>query len=116
MPILDSEERPWGSWHVLDEGAGYKVKRIHVQPGKRLSLQSHKLRAENWTVVQGTALAQVDDTVQLLKPGGMVVIPLGARHRLSNDGPEELIVVEVQRGPSTAEDDITRYQDDFGRG
>ena len=75
----------------------------------------HKYRAENWTVVQGVALVQVDEMLQTLKPGEMATIPLGAKHRLSNPGDTELIIVEVQRGASTAEEDIKRYEDDFGR-
>lgn len=116
MSVDYSEQRPWGAWYVLDEGPGYKIKRIHVQPGKRLSLQSHKFRAESWTVVVGIARVQVDDTVATLQPGEMIQIPLGAKHRLENIGSEELMMFEVQRGSSTAEDDITRYEDDFGRG
>ena len=116
MSVDYSEERPWGAWYVLDEGPDYKVKRIHVMPGKRLSLQSHQFRAENWIVVKGTALVQVDDQVCTLKPGEMTTILQGAKHRLTNEGSDELVIVEVQRGSSTAESDITRYEDDFGRG
>ena len=84
-----SEKRPWGSFHVLDEGKGFKVKRIVVTPGGRLSLQSHKHRGEHWTVVNGTATVTVDDKVVDLTRSQSVDIPQGAKHRLENhhDGP-----------------------------
>lgn len=110
-----SERRPWGSWHVLDVGNGYKVKRIHVDPGCRLSLQTHEHRSEHWVVVSGMATFTVDDTATQAGPGGSFVVPLGARHRIANEGTEELVVVEVQLGHYTGEDDIVRIEDDYGR-
>ncbi len=112
---LGSEERPWGSWHVLGEQPGHKVKRIHVTPGRRLSLQSHEHRAEHWVVVAGTATCEVDGELRVVHQGGSVDVPLGARHRLGNDGDTELVIVEVQLGDYTGEDDICRHADDFGR-
>lgn len=113
--VLESEERPWGSWHVLDVGAGYKVKRIHVSPGARLSYQSHRFRSEHWIVINGVATCTVDDEESVAEPGSSVDVPAGARHRLANRGDQELVIVEVQRGPYTGEDDICRYEDDYGR-
>lgn len=112
---MQSEERPWGVYHVLDEGADFKVKRIVVKPGGRLSLQSHKHRAEHWTVVRGTATVTVDTRVFELTRGGTAFIPLGARHRLENLGHEPLEMIEVQLGSYVGEDDITRYDDVYSR-
>lgn len=112
---LDWEARPWGSWHVLDVDDGYKVKRIHVNPGARLSSQSHGRRSEHWVVLRGTATAIIDDAETTAHAGESINVPLGARHRLINNGEDELIIIEVQRGGYTGEDDIVRYQDDYGR-
>src|SRR5258706_15237184 len=99
-----SETRPWGTFFILDEGAGFKVKRIVVTPGGRLSLQSHKHRGEHWTVVTGTATVTVDDKVTTLVRSQAVDIPQGARHRLENlhDGLVEII--EGQFGDYLGED------------
>jgi len=112
---LESEQRPWGSWHILDEEKGYKVKRIHVNPGARLSYQSHGHRSEHWVVLSGHATAIIDDVEHVADPGESVDVPLGAKHRLINKGDIELVIIEVQRGEYTGEDDITRYEDDYGR-
>lgn len=112
---LESEERPWGSWHVIDVAEGYKIKRIHVNPGCRLSYQTHAHRSEHWVVVFGTATCTIDDAIFSAGPGMTVDVPQGARHRLANEGAEELVIVEVQRGAYTGEDDITRLEDDYGR-
>lgn len=109
------DERPWGSYTVLDEGDGYKVKRIEVKPGKRLSYQKHARRAEHWMVVQGTARMTLDGREIMLGPGGVVDIPVGAAHRIENPGEQTIIFIEIQRGDYLGEDDIERLQDDFGR-
>ncbi len=110
-----SETRPWGSFHVLDEQPGFKVKRIVVTKGGRLSLQSHKHRSEHWTVVNGTATVTVGDKVVAMMRGQSIDIPLGAKHRLENllDGLVEII--EVQFGDYLGEDDIIRYDDAYAR-
>jgi mannose-6-phosphate isomerase-like protein (cupin superfamily) len=112
---LDWEERPWGSWHVIDVADGYKIKRIHVKPGSRLSYQMHEQRSEHWVVVSGTATCTIDDEITLAGPGESVDVARGAKHRLANDGDQELVIVEVQRGDYTGEDDIVRLEDDYGR-
>lgn len=112
---LEWEERPWGSWHILDEDKGYKVKRIHVNPGARLSYQSHAHRSEHWVVLMGTATAIIDDMELLANPGQSIDVPQGAKHRLINNGDSELVIIEVQRGDYTGEDDIVRFSDDYGR-
>jgi mannose-6-phosphate isomerase-like protein (cupin superfamily) len=116
MFSLESEDRPWGSWHVLDMNDGYKVKRIHVAPGCRLSLQTHQHRSEHWIVIQGVATCTVDDTESMVSAGHSIGVPRGARHRLANDTVDvELVIVEVQIGSYTGEDDICRLEDDYGR-
>jgi mannose-6-phosphate isomerase-like protein (cupin superfamily) len=110
-----SETRPWGSFHVLDEGKGFKVKRIVVTPGGRLSLQSHKHRGEHWTVVTGTATVTVDDKVAALIRSQSVDIPQGAKHRLENLHGGLVEIIEVQFGDYLGEDDIVRYDDIYNR-
>lgn len=109
------DERPWGSFTVLDEGEGYKVKRIEVLAGKRLSYQKHSRRAEHWFVTQGVAKVTLDGEDIFLKKGEAVDIPLGAAHRVENPGEELMIFIEVQQGDYLGEDDIVRLEDDFGR-
>ena len=108
-------ERPWGRWLVLDEGAGYKVKRIEVDAGRRLSYQAHEHRSEHWVVLSGVAQCTVDDVVKEIEAGQSIDIPAGAKHRLGNLGSAALTIIEVQRGPYTGEDDIIRFEDDYGR-
>jgi len=110
-----SDVRPWGSWEVLDQGRGYKVKRITVDPHSRLSLQVHAHRAEHWVVVSGVATCTVADSVLVLGPGERVSVPLGARHRIANHETSALVLVEVQFGTYLGEDDIIRLEDDYGR-
>ena len=109
------EVRPWGSFEVLDTGDRYQVKRLIVDPGAKLSLQSHRHRAEEWTVVNGTALVTLDDEVLTVPEGDTVSVSVGARHRLENAGHIPLVVIEVQLGSYLGEDDIERYADDYGR-
>lgn len=109
------DERPWGTFTVLDEGAGYKVKRIEVYPGKRLSYQKHARRAEHWFVVEGIAKITLDGREIIKRPGEAIDIAVGTAHRVENPGEELLIFIEVQRGDYLGEDDIIRLEDDFGR-
>jgi mannose-6-phosphate isomerase len=113
--VLDSEQRPWGSWHVIDVEDGYKIKRIHVKSGCRLSLQTHEHRSEHWVVIQGVATCEINGAESVVRHGESIDVPLGARHRLGNDSEEELVIVEVQLGAYTGEDDIARHEDDYGR-
>ncbi len=108
-------ERPWGAWTVLETGPGYKVKRLEVLPGKRLSLQKHFHRSEHWVVVQGTARVTNGKRVFLLETNQSTFIPLGAVHRLENADSGPLMVIEVQSGNDLRETDIVRLEDDFGR-
>jgi mannose-6-phosphate isomerase len=109
------ETRPWGAFYVLDEQHGFKVKRITVNPGGRLSLQSHKHRYEHWTVVNGTATVTVDDAVLTLERGQSADIPFGSKHRLENLGTAQVDIIEVQFGDYLGEDDIIRYDDIYNR-
>jgi len=109
------DRRPWGTFTVLDEGENFKVKRIEVLPGKRLSYQKHAQRAEHWVVVQGTAKVTLDNRNLIVTTGQAIDIAIGSAHRVENPGDELLIFIEVQRGDYLGEDDIVRLQDDFGR-
>lgn len=107
--------RPWGSYTVLEEGDRYKIKRLTVLPGKKLSLQMHYHRSEHWVVVRGTAKVRVGEKEILLRPGESTFIPAGVVHRLENPGKVVLEVIETQIGEYLDEDDIVRFEDDFGR-
>jgi mannose-6-phosphate isomerase-like protein (cupin superfamily) len=109
------EERPWGSFEIFYEEEQLKVKRIIVKPGKRLSLQSHKNRSENWVIIQGNALVTLDEKDIPLAPNQFVFIPAGAKHRITNQGNDNVVLVEIQTGTYLGEDDIIRYEDDFNR-
>jgi mannose-6-phosphate isomerase len=100
---------------VLDEGDGYKVKRIEVLPGKRLSYQKHSRRSEHWMIVAGEALVTLDGRQHRLKVGDYIDIPIGTAHRVENPSNTKLIFIEIQRGDYLGEDDIVRLQDDYGR-
>lgn len=107
--------RPWGSYDAIDEGHRFKVKRIVVKPGEKLSLQMHHHRAEHWIVVSGTALVTVDGEQRLLSENQSTYIPLGHHHRLENPGKVDLHLIEVQSGSYLGEDDIVRFEDTYGR-
>lgn len=109
------DERPWGSFQVLDEARTYKVKRIEVLPGKRLSYQKHSQRSEHWMVVVGSGKVTLNGHDIVISAGETIDIPVGAAHRIENPGSENLIFIEIQRGNYLGEDDIVRLQDDFGR-
>jgi mannose-1-phosphate guanylyltransferase / mannose-6-phosphate isomerase len=110
-----SETRPWGSYTILYKETNYLVKRIEVLPGESLSLQSHDYRSEHWTVVSGVAQVQIGEISQTLNAKQFVEIPKGAKHRLANMNKTTLIIIEVQLGDKLDEDDITRYEDKYGR-
>jgi len=107
--------RPWGTYEVLIDEKGYKIKRILVKPGKRLSLQKHFHRNEHWIVVSGTAKVQVGENIYLVRPNESTYIKMGEIHRLSNPGKIPVVLIEAQVGEYTGEDDIIRIDDDFKR-
>ena len=115
MTSLEHEDRPWGSYTVLEEGDGHKVKRIEVLAGMRLSYQRHRQRAEHWFVVDGEGVVTLDGADHAVGKGVSIDIPLGAAHRMANTGAETLVFIEVQHGTYFGEDDIVRLDDDFGR-
>ncbi len=110
-----SADRPWGSWHVLHEGHGYKVKLIVVHAQQRLSYQTHEHRSEHWSVVRGVATCTIDGELVEVAVGEALDVPVGVAHRIANVHDEVLEVVEVQRGHYLGEDDIIRLEDDYGR-
>jgi mannose-1-phosphate guanylyltransferase len=107
--------RPWGTYTVLEDTPGYKIKRIVVKPGKRLSLQKHFHRNEHWIVVSGTATVTVGNEVKYIRPNESTYIKMGEVHRLENQGKIPVILIEAQVGEYTGEDDIVRLEDDFKR-
>jgi len=108
-------QRPWGSYTVLEEGPGFKVKRVTVNPGGRLSLQLHRQRSEHWVVIAGTARVTRGEEIFDLQVGQSTAIPMKTQHRLENHGKEIVHIIEVQNGPYLGEDDIVRFKDDYGR-
>ena len=113
--MLEKSERPWGRYEVLQESATHKVKCIWVSPGRRLSYQRHKFRAEHWFIVAGDADVTIDGVVKRVGAGDAVDFGIGVLHRIHNIGSTEVIFVEVQTGTYFGEDDIERVEDDFGR-
>lgn len=112
--MIDSDNRPWGRWEEYLNEPGYRVKRIIVHPGKRLSLQKHERRREHWAVVQGRGRFTLNDEVREVHEGDAVYIDVGDVHRIENDSDEYLVIIETQLGVCL-EDDIIRLEDDFGR-
>jgi len=116
MDIDNAKEiRPWGGFEVLLDEPAYKVKRITVNPGSRLSLQYHRRRQEHWFVVTGVGVATVGQREIPVQPGSALDVPREAAHRMRNTGAEPLTFIEVQRGDYFGEDDIVRLEDDYGR-
>jgi mannose-6-phosphate isomerase len=113
--MREFDRRPWGTYTVLEEAPNFKVKRIEVLPGKRLSYQKHSQRAEHWFVVAGTARVTLDGSEIIVHTGEAIDIPIGSAHRVENPGDDDLIFIEVQRGTYLGEDDIVRLEDDYGR-
>lgn len=116
VAIAATELRPWGSFTILEEGRGYKIKRIEVKPGHRLSLQMHHHRSEHWIVLSGTAKVVCGDRELMLHNNQSTYVPQCTQHRLENAGVIPLVLIEVQNGDYLGEDDIVRFQDDYQRG
>jgi mannose-6-phosphate isomerase len=112
---MERGERPWGSYTVLEENKSYKIKRIEVLPGHRLSLQMHHHRSEHWIVVSGTARVTCGETESIVNVNESTFIPMGKLHRLENPGIIPLTIIEVQSGEYLGEDDIVRFHDDYER-
>ena len=115
MISIESEERPWGRFFVLHDELTYKLKRIEVDPGERLSYQYHRKRSEAWTIVEGTGVITLDGINKEYTKGQTLIIPKGVKHRIENKGKEKVVFIEVQTGSYFGEDDIVRIEDDYNR-
>ena len=113
--IHKTVERPWGSYTLLEQGEGYKIKKIRVEAGKRLSLQMHRHRSEHWVIITGIARVQRGEETVDIAINQSTYIPRGVKHRLENPGDTPLEIIEVQSGAYLEEDDIVRFEDDFKR-
>lgn len=107
--------RPWGTYTVLEEGVGFKIKRIEVNPGAKISLQMHNHRSEHWVVVSGIAKVVNGESELIVNANESTYIPAGHKHRLENPGLQNLVIIEVQSGSYVGEDDIERFEDSYGR-
>jgi mannose-1-phosphate guanylyltransferase/mannose-6-phosphate isomerase len=107
--------RPWGWYDSLESGSNFQVKRLHIEPGAKLSLQSHQKRAEHWVVIKGEALVTCNDKIFILSENQSTYIPKNSKHRIENCKDDELEVIEVQSGKYFGEDDIVRFDDYYGR-
>ncbi len=112
---LVTEERPWGRWTVLEEGPDYKIKRLEVEPGRRMSLQMHHHRSEHWIVLSGTAKVMKGGEVIYVHPRESTFVPAATRHRIENPGLLPLVIIEIANGEYLGEDDIVRIEDDYNR-
>ena len=115
MISIESEERPWGRFFVLHDEPSYKLKRIEVDPGGRLSYQYHHKRSEAWTIVEGVGTITINGEIHDYFKGDTVLIPKGAKHRIENKSSEKVVFIEVQTGSYFGEDDIVRIEDDYNR-
>jgi mannose-6-phosphate isomerase len=112
---MERDDRPWGYYQVVDEGTGFKVKRLCIRPGQRLSYQRHTSRSEHWCVVSGRGLVTLDGTTVEVTTGTTIDVPAETAHRAACTGEEDLVFIEVQTGSYLGEDDIERLEDDYGR-
>ena len=115
MISIENEERPWGRFFVLHDELNYKLKRIEVDPGGRLSYQYHNKRSEAWTIVEGKGTITLDGKIKDYSKGETVLIPQGVKHRIENRDQEKVVFIEVQTGTYFGEDDIVRIEDDYNR-
>ena len=115
MHYLEKDIRPWGEYEVIHNEPSYKLKRILVNPGHRLSYQYHLKRSESWTIVEGKGVITIDGVKKDIKKGDTVIIPKKAKHRIENNTKNKLVFIEVQTGSYFGEDDIVRLKDDYNR-
>lgn len=115
MKFINKSDRPWGVYYVIHDENNYKLKKIYVRSGERLSYQYHKFRSETWIVVKGSGIVTINDKDTRLEYGDTITIPKLSKHRVFNDKKDELVFIEVQTGDSFEESDIVRVQDDYGR-
>lgn len=112
---FENDDKPWGKYKILDQGTGFQVKRIEVDPGERLSLQAHEHRKEFWVVVEGVFKIQIDDNIDTYTPGDCLKIEPMQKHRPKCISEDTGVFIEVQQGEYLKEDDIIRYEDDYDR-
>ena len=116
MISFENEEcRPWGRFFVLHDEPNYKIKRIEVDPGGRLSYQYHHKRSEAWTIVKGKGTITLDGEINEFSEGDTIIIPQGVKHRIENKRSEKVVFIEVQTGTYFGQDDIVRIEDDYNR-
>tara|TARA_B100001996_G_C18166087_1_gene402534 strand:+ start:167 stop:523 length:357 start_codon:yes stop_codon:yes gene_type:complete len=115
VDYLYMEKRPWGSFFVIQENTSYKIKRIEVNPGQRLSYQYHNKRSEVWVIIQGNGIITLNDIERNYSKGDTILIPQSMKHRIENQGTDKTIFIEVQTGSYFGEDDIVRLDDDYSR-
>ena len=115
MISIENEERPWGRFFVIHDEPTYKLKRIEVDPGGRLSYQYHHKRSEAWTMVEGIGTITLNGVIKDFKAGETILIPQGVKHRIKNKQQKKVIFIEVQTGTYFGEDDIVRIEDDYDR-
>ncbi len=108
-------EKPWGSYQILEEGAHYTVKKIIVNSGGKLSLQSHQHRSEHWIIAEGEGVVTINDEIKILKENETIFIPKGSKHRLANEVVTKLIIIEFWYGDILDENDIERFEDLYER-
>lgn len=111
----EKEERPWGIFYVIHSQKKYKLKRLEILPGKRLSYQYHERRSETWVIIQGSPIITLDDNIKRYEEGDTLIIPQGVKHRIENNTKELIVMIEVQTGTYFGEDDIIRIKDDYNR-
>jgi mannose-6-phosphate isomerase len=112
---LSRDQRPWGYYDILSEHRDYRIKRVVVFPGQRMSLQRHRRRSEHWFVINGIGHVTVGEEERGISKGDSIDIPAGSAHRVGNSGKEDLVIIEIQTGQYFGEDDIERIADDYGR-
>ena len=115
MKYIEKTDRPWGKYYVINDEPNYKIKKIEVNTGQRLSYQYHENRSESWTIVEGMGTLTLDGKNIDLIEGDNIKIPINAKHRIANRGSNKLVFIEVQTGTYFGEDDIIRIEDDYNR-
>ncbi len=115
MKLREKVDRPWGRFFVIQDDNDYKIKRIEVNSGHRLSYQYHKKRSEHWIIVKGQATIKLENNTIIKNPGESIYIPKEAAHRIQNNSTETLVIIEIQLGTYFGEDDIVRIEDDYNR-
>lgn len=115
MASRDITVRPWGFYDILHKEPGYQIKRIHVEADQRISLQSHKHRSEHWYIIQGLGVVEIEEEAFEIGVGDSITIAVGEVHRITAVGDKGVTFFEVQAGDYIGEDDITRFEDDYGR-